>query len=376
MHSPDPPVSLSPHRTPCRAHIRLTSSHPAGGDVLPPDEDLDSAGTGVSDARQAALDRQRELALQKARQRGVGGVTATDGSASSSLSRTLTRAAPTTLSGAPGSSYSAASDPYASSTAGTGMGFGATGSALADALRERERRAYNDSGLGASSSGSGAERELSSKGLAATYDPSLDSAPHSKGSMAATGAGLNASSSLGSPAASGRGGVSMSLGAGAGSGMGSGSGEDAPILPMSMPTSMPASGAGASKRAGDASALLDFSDMRRFLTNPTPKAVGVVQCYIERDRSSLSNRLYPVYSLHLVEGDRFLMASKKRTNNKTSNYLISMDKRDLARESPAFIGKVRANFVGTEFTVFDDGASPETKGTGTSTPSNLRQVRK
>jgi len=44
-----------------------------------------------------------------------------------------------------------------------------------------------------------------------------------------------------------------------------------------------------------------------------------------------TNRLFPVYSLYLKDGDRFLMCSKKRPNNKTSNYLISMGEGTHAR---------------------------------------------
>jgi hypothetical protein len=71
----------------------------------------------------------------------------------------------------------------------------------------------------------------------------------------------------------------------------------------------------------------DLSNMRRFLTTPIPKTCGVVQCYIRRNKSG-THKLFPVYSLYLKEGDIFLMASKKRPKNKTSNYLISMGKRD------------------------------------------------
>lgn len=103
---------------------------------------------------------------------------------------------------------------------------------------------------------------------------------------------------------------------------------------------------------------LDFSDMRRFLTTPTPQRHGTIECYIRRNKSGL-NKLYPVYQLFLKEGDRFLLAAKKRPKQKTSNYLISMDARDLSRGSPSFVGKLRSNFVGTEFTVYDDGVNPK-----------------
>jgi len=83
---------------------------------------------------------------------------------------------------------------------------------------------------------------------------------------------------------------------------------------------------------------------------------------------------FPTYTLHLCDGDRFLMVGKKRTKNKTSNYLISMDRRDLTRESPAFIGKVRANFVGTEFTIYDDGQSPDAHGPASSAAALRREL--
>ena len=98
--------------------------------------------------------------------------------------------------------------------------------------------------------------------------------------------------------------------------------------------------------------------MRRFLTTPVPKNCGVVQCYIRRNKSG-TNKLFPIYSLFLKEGDVFLMASRKRPKNKTSNYLITMDQHDMNRSGSAYLGKLRSNFVRTEFQVFDDGVNPK-----------------
>lgn len=117
----------------------------------------------------------------------------------------------------------------------------------------------------------------------------------------------------------------------------------------------------------------DYSNMRRFLTSPLPKNNGILQCYIRRNKSG-TNKLYPIYSLYLKvssmlllllwccvnpafslwqEGDVFLMASRKRPKNKTSNYLISMDQNDLNRSGNSYLGKLRSNFVGTEFQVLN-----------------------
>lgn len=105
-----------------------------------------------------------------------------------------------------------------------------------------------------------------------------------------------------------------------------------------------------------ATLALDLSDIRSFLTAPVSSQSGVVECYIERNKSG-SNKLFPEYCLYLKNGDRFLLTAKKRPNNKTSNYLISMKRGDLSRTSSNYLGKLRANFVGTEFVVYDNGDS-------------------
>ncbi|KAG5182204.1 hypothetical protein JKP88DRAFT_257776 [Tribonema minus] len=97
--------------------------------------------------------------------------------------------------------------------------------------------------------------------------------------------------------------------------------------------------------------------MKGFLTSPCPRAAGVVQCYIRRNKAGTA-KLFPEYHVYLADGDKFLMCSKRRPNNKTSNYIISMRAGDLNRGSPNYLGKLRANFIGTEFQIFDHGANP------------------
>lgn len=53
------------------------------------------------------------------------------------------------------------------------------------------------------------------------------------------------------------------------------------------------------------------------------------------------------------------MTGKKRSNNKTSNYLMSMSKTELSKKSAHFLGKVRSNFLGTEFHIYDTGENPK-----------------
>lgn len=103
-----------------------------------------------------------------------------------------------------------------------------------------------------------------------------------------------------------------------------------------------------------------LQDMRKFLTSPLPRNVTVL-CSIRRDSRGIKKRFYPKYLLHLSEGYTFLLAGKKRANSKTSNYLISMNQDELSTRNPAYLGKLRSNFLGTQFIIYDTGLDPAKK---------------
>ena len=102
---------------------------------------------------------------------------------------------------------------------------------------------------------------------------------------------------------------------------------------------------------------IDLSNMYDFLVNACPKQYGSVQCYIERHKGNL--KLSPEYFLYLKQGDRFLMGSKKRAGKATANYIITMDQKQFSKTSPSYLGKLRSNFLGTEFQIFDKGVNPK-----------------
>lgn len=105
------------------------------------------------------------------------------------------------------------------------------------------------------------------------------------------------------------------------------------------------------------------ANMKTFLTTPTKRqpGYGAVQCFIERKKIGMggmggTNFEYYVFIKH---HRRFLMAAKKKPGNKTSNYAISMAKEKVSAKGVGYLGKVRSNFVGTEFMVYDAGENPE-----------------
>eukprot|EP01112_Ceratiomyxa_fruticulosa_P014026 TRINITY_DN3990_c0_g1_i1.p1 TRINITY_DN3990_c0_g1~~TRINITY_DN3990_c0_g1_i1.p1 ORF type:complete len:471 (+),score=78.94 TRINITY_DN3990_c0_g1_i1:412-1824(+) len=103
--------------------------------------------------------------------------------------------------------------------------------------------------------------------------------------------------------------------------------------------------------------VIDLTDMHQFVIRPPPKG-GMVQCRIVREKGVL----YPQYSLYLEENNTFLLAARKRKKSKSSNYLISLSRGATSRDSPNYIGKVRSNFVGTEFVIYDSGDAPREPG--------------
>lgn len=91
-----------------------------------------------------------------------------------------------------------------------------------------------------------------------------------------------------------------------------------------------------------------------------------MRCRIIRQKASVASivaapfsKMYPTYELYYEsehDGKIFLLCARKRKKSKATNYLISTSQLIL-KDSHKFAtaGKLRANFVGTEFNIFDAG---------------------
>lgn len=105
----------------------------------------------------------------------------------------------------------------------------------------------------------------------------------------------------------------------------------------------------------------EIENLSEFVLRPAPEG-QTVKCRVIREKRGVERSVYPAYYLFLEreEGGKkiFLLGARKRKKSKSSNYLISVDATDLSRKGENFIGKLRANFVGTSFTVFDNGLNP------------------
>lgn len=105
----------------------------------------------------------------------------------------------------------------------------------------------------------------------------------------------------------------------------------------------------------------EIENLSEFVLRPAPEG-QTVKCRVTREKRGMERSVYPAYYLFLEreEGGKkiFLLGARKRKKSKSSNYLISVDATDLSRKGENFIGKLRANFVGTSFTVFNNGVNP------------------
>ncbi|XVF66289.1 hypothetical protein PTKIN_Ptkin10aG0023200 [Pterospermum kingtungense] len=109
---------------------------------------------------------------------------------------------------------------------------------------------------------------------------------------------------------------------------------------------------------------------------PGPKD-HLLKCFIKRNRSTQTYYLYLGLTNALTDEGKFLLAARKCTRPTCTDYIISLRAEDMSKGSSAYVGKLRSNFLGTKFTIFD-GQPPHpgvkmTKSRSSRLP-NLKQV--
>ncbi|CAI9786222.1 unnamed protein product [Fraxinus pennsylvanica] len=81
---------------------------------------------------------------------------------------------------------------------------------------------------------------------------------------------------------------------------------------------------------------------------------GTIQCFIKRDKSNLTYHLFLCLSpALLVENGKFLLSAKRTRRTTCTEYVISMGADNICKSSSTYIGKLRSNFLGTKFIMYD-----------------------
>uniref|UniRef100_A0A453I2N6 Tubby C-terminal domain-containing protein n=1 Tax=Aegilops tauschii subsp. strangulata TaxID=200361 RepID=A0A453I2N6_AEGTS len=91
---------------------------------------------------------------------------------------------------------------------------------------------------------------------------------------------------------------------------------------------------------------------RPSLFEPGPKDV-TLNCFIRRNRTTQTYYLYIGLTEALADDGKFLLAARKCRKPTYTDYLIYLDMGDMSKGSSTYIGKLRSNFLGTKFTVYD-----------------------
>ncbi|KAE9591408.1 hypothetical protein Lal_00038985 [Lupinus albus] len=79
----------------------------------------------------------------------------------------------------------------------------------------------------------------------------------------------------------------------------------------------------------------------------------LLQCFIKRNRSTQTYYLYLNLTSTLGDDGKFLLAARKCRRPTCTDYMISLDADDMSKGSNAHVGKLRSNFLGTKFTIYD-----------------------
>lgn len=106
---------------------------------------------------------------------------------------------------------------------------------------------------------------------------------------------------------------------------------------------------------------LELRDMAKMALQPVPLDAGIIRCYVKQVyRGMFKQYGYELYlqgQIGTQEEDKFLLAARRQVrSNMTANYTICTDKEctDAKR-----IGRMGSNFLGTCFTLYDNGRDPQ-----------------
>lgn len=106
---------------------------------------------------------------------------------------------------------------------------------------------------------------------------------------------------------------------------------------------------------------LELDDMGKTAMQPVPLDAGIIRCYVKQVYRGVfkqySYELYLQGQIGTQEEDKFLLSARRQVrSNMTANYLIYTDKEGA---DGARIGRMGSNFLGTCFTMYDNGRDPQ-----------------
>ncbi|CAL9203089.1 unnamed protein product [Musa hybrid cultivar] len=102
-----------------------------------------------------------------------------------------------------------------------------------------------------------------------------------------------------------------------------------------------------------------------------------IQCFMRRERTTSTFRLYLGLTPSLQsQKDKLLLAAHKTRRATSTDFVISLASDNFSRASNAYIGRVRSNFLGTKFMVYDSQCPHDAPVSSSSIPSNPKAPSK
>ncbi|XP_022847258.1 tubby-like F-box protein 3 [Olea europaea var. sylvestris] len=88
------------------------------------------------------------------------------------------------------------------------------------------------------------------------------------------------------------------------------------------------------------------------LKQPGPRDT-LIQCFIKRDRSNQTYRLYLNLNQASNDDGKFLLIARRCKRPTYTDYILSLNADNVSKGSSTYIGKLRSNFLGTKFIIYD-----------------------
>ncbi|XP_042030729.1 tubby-like F-box protein 7 [Salvia splendens] len=95
------------------------------------------------------------------------------------------------------------------------------------------------------------------------------------------------------------------------------------------------------------------------------------QCLIKRDKKNATFYLYLALSPSFTDNGKFLLAARRYRSGGRTEYIISLDASDLSQGSKSYVGKLRSDFLGTNFKIYDS-QTPHSGAKSSSTKAGRR----
>uniref|UniRef100_A0A0A9D5Q0 Tubby-like F-box protein n=1 Tax=Arundo donax TaxID=35708 RepID=A0A0A9D5Q0_ARUDO len=108
------------------------------------------------------------------------------------------------------------------------------------------------------------------------------------------------------------------------------------------------------------------------LKQPGPKDFPI-QCFIKRNKKNSMFYLYLGLTNNLTAASdkgKFLMAARRFRRGAHTEYIISLDADDISQGSNAYVGRLRSDFWGTDFKIYD--SQPPYDGAKASSTQSIR----